>query len=55
MLALGAQSQHVEPSIAIYADQMKTCDPCSLVRPLPPVLAPCPAVNIWTPPMVPCT
>ena len=33
--ALGAQSHHVEPSIAINADQMKTCDPCSLVRPLP--------------------
>ena len=31
--AMGAQSQHVEPSIAINADQMKTCDPCSLVKP----------------------
>ena len=30
--AMGAQGQHVEPSIAINADQMKTCDPCSLVK-----------------------
>lgn len=33
--ALAAQSPFEEPSIAINADQTKTCDPCSLVRPLP--------------------
>ena len=37
--ALAAQSHFVEPSIAINADQMKTCDPCSLVWPLPPAWA----------------
>lgn len=31
--ALAARPLLVEPSIAINADQMKTCDPCSLVRP----------------------
>ena len=29
--ALASQTQLAEPSIAINADQMKTCDPCSLV------------------------
>ena len=29
--ALASHSQLAEPSIAINADQMKTCDPCSLV------------------------
>ena len=43
--ALGAQSHHAEPSIAINADEMKTCDPCSLVRSSSPALAPCHAVS----------
>lgn len=48
--ALGAQSQYVEPSIAINADQMMTCDPCSLVRLLPPAMPTCQAVGryaVW--------